>query len=111
MFLGDAKNTYGTGCFMLYNVGADIVGSNHGLLSTVAYKFGDRPAVYALEGSIAIAGAAVAWLRDNMVRWYERERWIFYFSQSTEVFEFKLGLACWIYFSHRHVLFEQLLSG
>ena len=65
---GDAKNTYGTGCFMLYNVGPKIVGSEHGLLSTVAYKLGEREAVYALEGSIAIAGAAVTWLRDNLVQ-------------------------------------------
>ena len=60
-----AKSTYGTGCFMLFNVGEAIVHSEHGMLSTVAYQMGPgaRPA-YALEGSIAIAGAAVSWLRD-----------------------------------------------
>lgn len=63
---GDVKNTYGTGCFMLINTGHSIVPSNHGLLTTLAYKFGDQPAVYALEGSIAIAGALVQWLRDNL---------------------------------------------
>ncbi len=63
---GDAKNTYGTGCFMLLNTGTTIVPSNHGLLTTMAYKFGDQPAVYALEGSIAIAGALIQWLRDNL---------------------------------------------
>ncbi len=63
---GEAKNTYGTGCFMLLNTGHEIVPSNCGLLTTVAYRFGDEPAVYALEGSIAIAGALVQWLRDNL---------------------------------------------
>jgi glycerol kinase len=63
---GDAKNTYGTGCFMLLNTGTTIVPSKHGLLTTMAYKFGDQPAVYALEGSIAIAGALIQWLRDNL---------------------------------------------
>lgn len=63
---GDVKNTYGTGCFMLLNTGTTIVPSNHGLLTTMAYKFGDQPAVYALEGSIAIAGALIQWLRDNL---------------------------------------------
>jgi len=63
---GDVKNTYGTGCFMLMNTGHDIVPSQHGLLTTLAYKFGDQPAVYALEGSIAIAGALVKWIRDNL---------------------------------------------
>lgn len=63
---GDAKNTYGTGCFMLLNTGTTIVPSHHGLLTTMAYKFGDQPAVYALEGSIAIAGALIQWLRDNL---------------------------------------------
>ncbi len=63
---GEAKNTYGTGCFMLMNTGEAIVPSNHGLLTTVAYKLGESPAVYALEGSIAIAGALVQWLRDNL---------------------------------------------
>ena len=63
---GEAKNTYGTGCFMLMNTGEAIVPSKQGLLTTVAYKLGESPAVYALEGSIAIAGALVQWLRDNL---------------------------------------------
>lgn len=63
---GEAKNTYGTGCFMLLNTGNQIVHSNRGLLTTLAYKLGDAPAVYALEGSIAITGALVQWLRDNL---------------------------------------------
>ncbi|MEG4854392.1 glycerol kinase GlpK [Microcoleus sp. B5-D4] len=63
---GEAKNTYGTGCFMLLNTGETIVPSKQGLLTTVAYKMGESPAVYALEGSIAIAGALVQWLRDNL---------------------------------------------
>ncbi|MCS6826950.1 MAG: glycerol kinase GlpK [Caldilinea sp.] len=64
--VGEVKNTYGTGCFMLLNTGTEIVPSQHGLLTTVCYQFGDEPAVYALEGSIAIAGALVQWLRDNL---------------------------------------------
>ena len=63
---GDAKNTYGTGCFMLMNTGTTRVASVSGLLTTVGYKIGAEPAVYALEGSIAIAGALVQWLRDNL---------------------------------------------
>uniref|UniRef100_A0AAY4BCD7 Probable glycerol kinase n=1 Tax=Denticeps clupeoides TaxID=299321 RepID=A0AAY4BCD7_9TELE len=64
---GQAKNTYGTGCFLLRNTGTKPVMSDHGLLTTVAYKLGpDRPACYALEGSVAIAGAVVRWLKDNM---------------------------------------------
>ncbi len=63
---GEAKNTYGTGCFMMLNTGADIVPSKHGLLTTVCYKFGDEPTIYALEGSIAVSGALVHWLRDNL---------------------------------------------
>ena len=63
---GEAKNTYGTGCFMLMNTGGSPVPSQHGLLTTLAYKIGDEKAVYALEGSIAIAGALVQWLRDNL---------------------------------------------
>ena len=63
---GEAKNTYGTGCFMLMNTGSKIVPSKSGLLTTVGYKIGDKPAVYALEGSIAITGALVQWLRDNL---------------------------------------------
>lgn len=64
--VGEGKNTYGTGCFMLLNTGTEIVPSKSGLLTTLAYKFGDKPAVYALEGSIAITGALVQWLRDNL---------------------------------------------
>jgi len=63
---GEAKNTYGTGCFMLMNTGTEPVQSKNGLLTTLAYKIGDQPAVYALEGSIAITGALVQWLRDNL---------------------------------------------
>jgi glycerol kinase len=63
---GEAKNTYGTGCFMILNTGTDIVPSKSGLLTTTCYKFGDQPTVYALEGSIAITGALVQWLRDNL---------------------------------------------
>jgi len=63
---GQAKNTYGTGCFMLLHTGGDIVHSENGMLTTVAYQIGDDPAQYALEGSVAIAGAGVQWLRDNL---------------------------------------------
>ncbi|KAL1517929.1 hypothetical protein ABEB36_001627 [Hypothenemus hampei] len=63
---GMAKNTYRSGCFLLYNTGTNRVQSSHGLVTTVAYKFGDEPATYALEGSVAVAGAAMKWLRDNM---------------------------------------------
>uniref|UniRef100_A0A4X1VI16 glycerol kinase n=1 Tax=Sus scrofa TaxID=9823 RepID=A0A4X1VI16_PIG len=64
---GQAKNTYGTGCFLLCNTGRKCVFSEHGLLTTVAYKLGrDKPVYYALEGSVAIAGAVVRWLRDNL---------------------------------------------
>jgi len=63
---GEAKNTYGTGCFMLMNTGTKPVPSNSGLLTTLGYKIGDNPAVYCLEGSIAITGALVQWLRDNL---------------------------------------------
>uniref|UniRef100_A0A665VG78 Probable glycerol kinase n=1 Tax=Echeneis naucrates TaxID=173247 RepID=A0A665VG78_ECHNA len=64
---GQAKNTYGTGCFLLRNTGTKPVMSDHGLLTTVAYRLGkDEPACYALEGSVAIAGAVVQWLKDNM---------------------------------------------
>ncbi|HZE23196.1 MAG TPA: glycerol kinase GlpK [Blattabacteriaceae bacterium] len=62
---GEAKNTYGTGCFLLMNTGTKPTESKHGLLTTVAYKLGQEPARYALEGSVAIAGALVQWLRDN----------------------------------------------
>ena len=64
--VGDAKNTYGTGCFMLLNTGTTPVHSKNGLLTTVGYKLGKLPAVYCLEGSIAITGALVQWLRDNL---------------------------------------------
>ena len=63
---GEAKNTYGTGCFMLLNTGEIPVSSKSGLLTTLGYKIGDQKAVYALEGSIAITGALVQWLRDNL---------------------------------------------
>ncbi|BBB49753.1 glycerol kinase GlpK [Pelolinea submarina] len=63
---GEAKNTYGTGCFMLLNTGTKPIQSKNGLLTTLGYKIGDQPAVYALEGSIAITGALVQWLRDNL---------------------------------------------
>jgi glycerol kinase len=63
---GDAKNTYGTGNFMLLNTGNEAVQSKSGLLTTACYKIGDQDCVYALEGSIAITGALVQWLRDNL---------------------------------------------
>src|SRR6266508_3743847 len=63
---GEAKNTYGTGNFMLLNTGTEIVHSQSGLLTTVAYRFGDAAPVYALEGSIAVTGSAVQWLRDQL---------------------------------------------
>ncbi|MFC0526875.1 glycerol kinase GlpK [Phytohabitans kaempferiae] len=63
---GEAKNTYGTGNFMLLNTGTSLVRSKSGLLTTVCYKFGDAPAVYALEGSIAVTGSAIQWLRDQL---------------------------------------------
>jgi glycerol kinase len=63
---GEMKNTYGTGCFLLMNTGEQSVQSQFGLLTTVAYKFGAAPACYALEGSVAITGALVQWLRDNL---------------------------------------------
>jgi glycerol kinase len=63
---GEAKNTYGTGCFLLLNTGNSIVPSRHGLITTVAYQIGSEAPVYCLEGSIAIAGALVQWFRDNL---------------------------------------------
>jgi glycerol kinase len=63
---GEGKNTYGTGCFLLLNTGPQVVTSTAGLVTTVAYRFGEAPACYALEGSIAISGALVQWLRDNL---------------------------------------------
>jgi glycerol kinase len=64
--VGEAKNTYGTGNFLLLNTGTDLVRSKHGLLTTVCYRFGEEPPVYALEGSIAVTGSAVQWLRDQL---------------------------------------------
>lgn len=64
--VGEAKNTYGTGCFFLLNTGTKIVPSRNGLITTVAYKMGTAPTVFCLEGSIAITGALVQWLRDNL---------------------------------------------
>ncbi len=63
---GEAKNTYGTGCFLIFNTGTEIVRSGNGLLTTLGYKLGDAAPVYALEGSIAVAGSLVQWLRDNI---------------------------------------------
>jgi glycerol kinase len=63
---GEAKNTYGTGCFLLLNTGNDIIQSKNGLITTVAYRLGAEPPVYALEGSVAIAGSLIQWLRDNL---------------------------------------------
>ena len=63
---GEAKNTYGTGCFLLMNTGRAIVRSQHGLLTTVAFQLQGQPAHYALEGSVAITGALVQWIRDNL---------------------------------------------
>jgi glycerol kinase len=63
---GEAKNTYGTGNFMLLNTGEELVRSKNGLLTTVCYQFGDKKAIYALEGSIAVTGSAVQWLRDQL---------------------------------------------
>jgi glycerol kinase len=62
---GEAKNTYGTGCFLLMNTGREIVQSTCGLLTTVAFRWSGEPASYALEGSVAITGALVQWIRDN----------------------------------------------
>jgi len=63
---GDIKNTYGTGAFLLFTLGTKPVMSDHGLITTVAWKLGDADAVYALEGSVAMAGSLVQWLRDNL---------------------------------------------
>ncbi len=63
---GELKNTYGTGNFLVLNTGTEIVKSKNGLITTVGYKFGDAPAVYALEGSIAVTGSAIQWLRDQL---------------------------------------------
>jgi glycerol kinase len=64
--VGEAKNTYGTGNFLLLNTGTERVVSDNGLLTTVCYALGDEPPVYALEGSIAVTGSLVQWLRDNL---------------------------------------------
>jgi glycerol kinase len=64
--VGEAKNTYGTGCFLLLNTGVEAVPSRHGLITSVAYQIGNQAPVYCLEGSIAIAGALVQWFRDNL---------------------------------------------
>jgi len=64
--IGESKNTYGTGCFLLLNTGEKIVQSNHGLLTTVAYQFEKSKPVYALEGSVAVTGSLVQWLRDQL---------------------------------------------
>lgn len=63
---GESKNTYGTGCFLIFNTGEEIVHSENGLLTTVGYKLGDAPAHYALEGSIAVTGSLIQWLRDQL---------------------------------------------
>jgi len=63
---GELKNTYGTGNFLVLNTGTEIVRSTNGLLTTLAYRFGDAPPVYALEGSIAVTGSAIQWLRDQL---------------------------------------------
>ena len=63
---GESKTTYGTGNFALLNTGTEIVRSKNGLLTTVCYKFGDKPAMYALEGSVAVTGSAIQWLRDQL---------------------------------------------
>jgi glycerol kinase len=80
---GEAKNTYGTGCFMLMNTGTSPVPSQSGLLTTLGYKIGDNPAVYCLEGSIAIAGALVQWLRDNF-KMIEKSSEIEFLARSVE---------------------------
>jgi len=63
---GESKNTYGTGNFLIFNTDTEIVHSKNGLLTTLGYKLGDQPAHYALEGSIAVTGSLIQWLRDNL---------------------------------------------
>jgi glycerol kinase len=63
---GESKNTYGTGSFLIVNTGTEIATSGNGLISTVAYRLGEAPPVYALEGSIAVTGSLIQWLRDNL---------------------------------------------
>jgi glycerol kinase len=71
---GESKTTYGTGNFALLNTGTEIVRSKNGLLTTVCYKFGDQPAMYALEGSVAVTGSAIQWLttQQKLKRWHHR---------------------------------------
>jgi glycerol kinase len=88
--VGEAKNTYGTGCFMLLNTGTSPVPSKSGLLTTLGYKLGNQPAVYCLEGSIAITGALVQWLRDNLK--------FFDFSKSVEDYAARVADNGGIYF-------------
>jgi glycerol kinase len=80
---GEAKNTYGTGCFMLLNTGTSPVPSESGLLTTLGYKIGKEPAVYCLEGSIAITGALVQWLRDNL-NFFEESKQVEEFANQVE---------------------------
>jgi glycerol kinase len=80
---GEAKNTYGTGCFMLLNTGTEPVPSKSGLLTTLGYQMGSNPAVYCLEGSIAITGALVQWLRDNL-EFFESSREVEDFAKQVE---------------------------
>ena len=80
---GEAKNTYGTGCFMLLNTGTAPVPSKSGLLTTLGYKIGKEPAVYCLEGSIAITGALVQWLRDNL-NFFEESKQVEEFANKVE---------------------------
>ncbi len=80
---GEAKNTYGTGCFMLLNTGTSPVQSKNGLLTTLGYKIGNQAAVYCLEGSIAITGALVQWLRDNL-RFYDFSKHIEDYARAVE---------------------------
>ena len=80
---GEAKNTYGTGCFMLLNTGTKPVQSKNGLLTTLGYKIGNQPAVYCLEGSIAITGALVQWLRDNL-RMYDFSKHVEDYARAVE---------------------------
>src|SRR5512143_1305190 len=80
---GEAKNTYGTGCFMLLNTGTKPVQSKNGLLTTVGYKIGNQAAVYCLEGSIAITGALVQWLRDNL-RMYDFSKHVEDYARAVE---------------------------
>jgi glycerol kinase len=80
---GEAKNTYGTGCFMLLNTGTSPIPSESGLLTTLGYKIGKEPAVYCLEGSIAITGALVQWLRDNL-NFFEESKQVEEFANKVE---------------------------